>query len=423
MELSHAADPDVLERVARQLRRSADDLEAVRHRSDTAVQALGGSWGGQDYSDRFGSWFGRGSQQLATVEDVLGRMSRTLIENARRQRETSGDGPVGPGQHGHGPVPSWDDRQGPAVVARPDDPGADGDGSGEGDEEAPPHRIDASRNPITGEPTQRDEALVHDGRDTMYVRDEEYDGGRRYESHTSVTRTRDGSIDTSETDQPTGTSRWRDHVDGNVRLAKAEVKAQGDVLGAKAEGEHGSAQVGLLHGEAGANAKAGIGKNGLEAAAGANVSASLVHGQAHYRNNGLEANAQADIGAAAMAAGGLSIGAQGLKAGVGGSAFAGGKVSADVSKKVGGVTAGVGGELSYGIGAHFDAGASLSMDKVGFNVDLGATLGIGAGIKFDVSVDPGEVLDDLGDTVDDVGGALGDAADAAGDVVDDLTPW
>ena len=68
--------------------------------------------------------------------------------------------------------------------------------------------------------------------------------------------------------------------------------------------------------------------------------------------------------------------------------FAGGKAEAEVSQDLGPVDVGVGGEISYGIGAHAEADAEISSDNIGVSVDVGATLGIGGGIKFDIGFDP-----------------------------------
>ena len=51
-------------------------------------------------------------------------------------------------------------------------------------------------------------------------------------------------------------------------------------------------------------------------------------------------------------------------------------------------TSGVGGEISYGLGAHAEADAEFSADRVGVSVDIGATLGIGGGIELDIGFDP-----------------------------------
>jgi hypothetical protein len=91
------------------------------------------------------------------------------------------------------------------------------------------------------------------------------------------------------------------------------------------------------------------------------------------------------------------IGPNGAEASFGSEAFVGGRLEGELSAEYAGVTAGVGGEVSYGIGAHADVDASFTTDRVGVSVDVGAALGVGAGVKFDVSVDPGDVLDSLDD--------------------------
>ena len=40
------------------------------------------------------------------------------------------------------------------------------------------------------------------------------------------------------------------------------------------------------------------------------------------------------------------------------------------------------------MGAPAEADAEISSDNIGVSVDIGATLGIGGGIKFDIGFDP-----------------------------------
>jgi hypothetical protein len=102
----------------------------------------------------------------------------------------------------------------------------------------------------------------------------------------------------------------------------------------------------------------------------------------------------------------VSIGPDKVSGHVGGEAFAGAKAEAQASGTVAGVTAAAGAEVSYGIGAHLNADGELSAAKVGVAVDLGATLGVGAGAKVDVSISPKEVIANLDSAVDDLGDAV-----------------
>jgi len=94
------------------------------------------------------------------------------------------------------------------------------------------------------------------------------------------------------------------------------------------------------------------------------------------------------VGAEANAKGGLSLGMDGVRANAGVDAFIGGKAEGDINHDWGVVDAGIGGEISYGLGAHAEADAEFSADRVGVSVDIGATLGIGGGIELDIGFDP-----------------------------------
>jgi len=68
-------------------------------------------------------------------------------------------------------------------------------------------------------------------------------------------------------------------------------------------------------------------------------------------------------------------------------------VAGDVDATIAGATAVAGAEISYGIGARANLGAQLSTTKVGVALDVGAALGVGFGVTFDVSVNPQEVME------------------------------
>jgi hypothetical protein len=131
---------------------------------------------------------------------------------------------------------------------------------------------------------------------------------------------------------------------------------------------------------AGASAAAYLGYAGGTAEAGNDV--------AHVR-----ARATGYVGAVAGAGASGSIGSGGAKGHLGAEAFAGGAAAVDADGTVAGVTAIAGAEISYGIGARANVGAQLSTTKVGVALDVGAALGVGFGVTFDVSVNPQEVME------------------------------
>ena len=105
------------------------------------------------------------------------------------------------------------------------------------------------------------------------------------------------------------------------------------------------------------------------------------------------ARATAYVGAEAGAGASGSIGSGGAKVQLGAEAFAGGAVAGDVDATIAGATAVAGAEISYGIGARANLGAQLSTTKIGVALDVGAALGVGFGVTFDVSVNPQEVME------------------------------
>lgn len=133
------------------------------------------------------------------------------------------------------------------------------------------------------------------------------------------------------------------------------------------------------------------------ASAGASAAAYLGYatGGARAGNDTAYAGARATayVGAEAVAVASGSIGSGGAKGHLGAEAFAGGSAGVDADVTLVGATAVAGAEISYGIGARANLGAELSTTKVGVALDVGAALGVGFGVTFDVSVNPQEVME------------------------------
>ena len=79
--------------------------------------------------------------------------------------------------------------------------------------------------------------------------------------------------------------------------------------------------------------------------------------------------------------------------GVGGRAFAGEEWNAAASADFGFGSANAGAGFKAGVGAQFDLDAHFGADHVGFNVDVGASLGIGLEVKFGIDINPGKIID------------------------------
>lgn len=180
-------------------------------------------------------------------------------------------------------------------------------------------------------------------------------------------------------------------TESKFRLGGATVTtgAKGDVLLIGAEAK-GASYVGIRNGQlaaglqgsvfAGSRARGEVstgiqvGQVGGRAFAGGEVSA------------GVGANADANVG----------VGKEGLTASLSGDAFVGvrakGQIGGTISHGNTSVTAAVNGTVGAGLGAHFEAKGKLSWSGINAKVNLGAYLGIGGQVGFDINVNFGDAL-------------------------------
>ncbi|GAB3871428.1 Mbeg1-like protein [Terrabacter terrigena] len=101
------ADPEALERTARELTACADEVDGIRATGTQALAVIGRSWGGDDARAAQEAWRSTASALLA-LGATLDSMSRRLTENARGQRGASGEGHVGaPGAPFQPGPPPW----------------------------------------------------------------------------------------------------------------------------------------------------------------------------------------------------------------------------------------------------------------------------------------------------------------------------
>ncbi|WP_298177052.1 hypothetical protein [Saccharomonospora sp.] len=212
-------------------------------------------------------------------------------------------------------------------------------------------------------------------------------------------------------------------ADGITAGADAEAYlAKGGVQGEVGLG-HGVNASGKAEGMVGASAEATGSvdafdtKGNAEAFIGARADAS---GEMNFGDHAsVSANGDAMAGATVSAEG--SVGLTGVN--VGGEAFAGARAGGDVGAEVAGVGAGVNGEVWTGAGVEGNAQFGMGDDgKFHVGASVGVGLGVGGKVGFDVSVDPGGVVDAVGDAanaVGEVGNAMGNttrnAAEAVGD--------
>jgi uncharacterized protein YukE len=90
------ADPEALERTARELTACAAEVDGIRSTGTRALAVIGRSWGGDDAQSAQDRWRTT-SASLVALGSTLETMSRRLTDNARAQRGTSALGVASPG--------------------------------------------------------------------------------------------------------------------------------------------------------------------------------------------------------------------------------------------------------------------------------------------------------------------------------------
>ncbi|MEW2286324.1 putative T7SS-secreted protein [Streptomyces sp. NPDC047841] len=192
---------------------------------------------------------------------------------------------------------------------------------------------------------------------------------------------------------------------GGSNVWSADAKGETTVGGVKLSGNAGVSLLGYD-----ASAVAGVTDGNLEVKGTASLylAKAEVGGRAEYGILGLQAQGGALVGANAEAK--ATIGKDGLHGGA--EAFAGAKAEGSAAADVGGVGAGVTGEAWAGAGASASADVGKGDDgKYHVGGEVGVGLGLGGKVGFQVTVDPGEVVDTVGDAADAIGDAAGSAYD------------
>lgn len=120
-------------------------------------------------------------------------------------------------------------------------------------------------------------------------------------------------------------------------------------------------------------------------------------GEVRYGNESIGAGARADamVGVDAGVDASAQIGPDGVSVGAGGEAFAGARVEASGDVELGAVGAGATAEGWAGVGVEADADASITMEEVSISVSFGAALGLGGSVGGTVSFSPKKVLEGL----------------------------
>jgi hypothetical protein len=187
-----------------------------------------------------------------------------------------------------------------------------------------------------------------------------------------------------------------------AKLAETTFWEHESSAGARAEGqnEHGSwsVEAGAVAQTAG-SAKATAGKDGVKVAVDVSAKAAVearatADFKTEYVSGGTTVYAAAKAEANAHAVAG--IGKDGAKVGVGADAFVGFEVGNDSHLNVGGVEVGSHTGMTFGVGVKADAGAEVSMKKVGVHAEFGAALGLGFDVSFNVELHPAELAHNAG---------------------------
>ena len=420
MTVQQGMDSARVREIAGQLRTGSRRISDVQGKGTASARVLRGSWEGEDATTLLDSWEDDAVTRLAQAAERLMTAAEDLGRQADQQDQAS-DATGG----GH--------SQGSGVPTAPPGPGAPGGPGGrgrqtplEGSEETDEYEFEGEYS-ITGR-----------GQDAPGVRTNTDEDGNKhhYDPLTGKTWVEDKDGKWTNAADPTG---YSEHSEGGERYGEGGGRKEwgkefshekdfdskvGDTISdvndavrtepfvevgdkveadaAVAKGSVGDEQTGasgsVLSADASAEGSAGVSLDqGAYAEGGAQAGAYVGKGEAHWGNDyGTSANVEGYVGAQASVEGSASIGPDGAQVAAGGEVFAGGRVEGSVSQDVGDYgTVGVGGSVSYGIGAEANVEAEASWDKVGISGDLGLTLGVGAEVNVDLSFSPKEIVDDL----------------------------
>lgn len=430
MTVQQGMDSSRVREIAGRLDLEVTRLDEVLAKGNTSAGLLAANWSGDDGQELLVRWRREAAKQIELATVTLRATSIRLRQQAADQDSASGetsgggpgpDGPGGPGGPGQEEGRPWPD-------GRPDgydifDRDSDSIGVRTNrDESGTLHHYD----PLTGKTWQ-------ESPDGTWVESQDRFGNRTgtwtetterengWESSRSSTRGTDSDGRPNEWGDSWSTQRSFDndtasHAQEILDNVQSEPFVEQGLWDASLHGAVGEAQAGNEQTGASAEFLAGNlasdGSMGIDATRGAYIEANAEAGaylgraEAHWANeHGTSAQAEGYIGAEGAANAGAQIGPAGAQVAAGAEFFAGGRVEGGVSQDLGPADVGASGSLSYGIGAHAEASAEVSMDQVGVSFDVGATLGLGASVSFDVSVSPNEIIGGL----EDAGEALADS--------------
>jgi hypothetical protein len=383
--------------IAERLSRVHRELTEATTHAEQAVRQLRGVWSGEDATTFFTAW-PTTRHSLDASTGGVDELSKKLREEIGEQELTSGVSGAG-GDGDHDGIPDGDDQD-DDNDGMPDDEDPDhGDPADEDEPPKLPQGPDGIEDPDEdGDGTPDDEDSDDDGDDIPDADEDPLDDdGDGVPDTEDPDDDNDGTPDGDDPEHRSDDGLWDESGfdDPELNVGATFLQGEQELWDAQTyehtfgdeDGNHLSVEA--LSTDGSIDGQLGLTKDGLVAAGSLSAGAYLAKVEGQYSNSyGTTAQGTAYVGAEANGDAGVSLGKDGVKAGASGEVFVGGKAEGSVNQEIGPVDVGVGGEISYGIGAHIDADAEISADHVGVDFDIGATLGIGGGIKVDVGIDP-----------------------------------
>ena len=183
----------------------------------------------------------------------------------------------------------------------------------------------------------------------------------------------------------------------------------------------GGAYAELLSYDASAKWDVSVGNDGVKIGASTQMGAYLTRVGASAEIGGLKAAAEAYVGAQVQGQAAAVLAPGQAYVNIGGDAFIGGRAQGQISYQhqvVDGLTVGgtASGYVSYGLGVQGDVKFGYDQGKIHIGGAIGATLGVGVGGKFDVTIDARGIINQGIQTAQEVGRNVADFARGAMDI-------
>lgn len=331
------ADPDILDSVAAQCGHAAARFDALRASLGASVQHA--PWHGHSADEFRASWNQSYARMLHAAAESLRLMQSALHKNAQQQRQASNAAGGSLGGHAFVGV-----------------------------------TIAALRARALGEQRLLQPFLLSAGAGGAGIlpgMQKLIAEGKRLDHGWVAEASRDGGAE------------WHKGREGNTHLGAVPLHGEVGVDAYAVAHAEGSARLSLHGADAAAMASAGVGV------------AAYASGRAGTQNLGADAAGRVAAEARAQASAKAHVGLDGASASADVKAEA--VVSADghVTAHTGGVDTTLGGHAYAGVGVHGHAEAAVTAREIKASVDVGAALGVGAGVTLSVDVHPAQVIHNI----------------------------